>query len=129
MSRKRIAGAVVVFAGLYVTLSEASSQFGEVLWSSRDMRAHTFWFVSALAGALVARSRFLGPAVTTWAMLWVFAVALLCQVAAGAGPGSVFAIVQDNAVGLGLSLLAVLLGVFGGQYFAEKVRRRGPAAA
>ena len=129
MSKKRTAGAVAVFAGLYIVLSEASSYLGEVLWSSRDMPANAFWLVSALAGALVARSKFLGPALATSAARWAVAVTLLNPLATGVGQGAVLAIVQHNAMGLVLSLLAVLPGVFGGQYLAAKVLGRAPAAA
>src|SRR5690554_5881806 len=129
MLRKRTAGAVTVFAGLYLMLYELSGVLGPDLRSTRDTESLVIWLVSAFAGAWVARSRFILPAVATWALLWVASVALLYQIAAGAGQGSVVGILEYNAMRIGLSLLAVLLGVAGGQYIASRGGRRQPVAA
>ena len=129
MSKRRTAAAVAVFAGLYLVLTEASSHVGTTMWSSRDAEIHVFWLASAFAGALVARTRFFVPAIATWATLWALSVASLYQIAATVGQSSVVGIIKYNALGLGLSLAAVLLGVLGGQLLAARRRARTPVAA
>lgn len=72
-------------------------------------------FLAALAGAFIARGRFVLPALVVWVLVWAAVTWVMHRIApAGAGP-TIVAILQYNWLEIVLSLAATVFGAWSGQ--------------
>lgn len=76
-------------------------------------------FLGALAGAWLARGRFVVPALVVWALLWAAVAWLLHGIGAPAGGGSIAAILQYNWLAIVLSGAGAVAGALCGQELAR----------
>ena len=76
-------------------------------------------FLSALAGAWVARGRFVVPALVVWALVWAVVTWVLHGIAPERTGPSVAAILQYNWLEIVLSLAATVFGAWSGQLLAR----------
>lgn len=93
-----------------------------------DFGASTAWsvvqsvlqlFLGALAGAWLARGRFVIPALIVWALLWASVTWVLHGIAAPVGQGAVAAILQYNWLAIVLSGAGAVAGALCGQVLAQ----------
>jgi hypothetical protein len=76
-------------------------------------------FLAALAGAMIARQPFQGPALFVWCVYWIAVVYILYQIAAPIGQGSVLPVLSHNW----LSIAASGLSAYAGALAGESIRR------
>ena len=74
-------------------------------------------------GAFIAKRNFLLPAFAVWFLCWSLALYLLYLVAEPTGQASITGIARYNAIAIGLSAIATLIGVLVGQRLAQRSQR------
>lgn len=109
---------VAVMIALPLAGSLLWPDFGDsAAWSV--VQAVLAMFLGALAGAWLARGRFVVPALVAWALLWIVFGWLLHGIGAPAGGGSVAAILQYNWLAIVLSGAAAVAGALCGKVLAR----------
>lgn len=76
------------------------------------------FFLAATAGAWLARSRFVVPALLAWAVFWTAVIGVLHLIAAPAGGSSIAATLQFNWLAIVLSGAATVAGALCGHILA-----------
>ena len=94
------------------------------LWTAIEYAAK--YFVAITIGTVIARGRFLAPAIIVAIASWLITSYILYQIASAAEPTSFLAIAMENLIGLGLWVIAGALGALLGGWFYRREFDRAP---